>query len=142
MVNHNLILKTSIFESLLKIYKTSFYHERKLQEIEVANSYYRHVTPLIKEKAKINRFYFQRIKYTEQMNNEVVSEFISKVENKKVIENYIENTVDLYSDFTDLLIKSLNDASPVNPVSLIACLLKKDENGTIEINNVKYTLIH
>ena len=142
-MDHNLILRTVIFEQQLNIYKTSLFHERKIElqaELESIkptskNAYQRKALRTAISDCE------KAIERSEKYNNEVTKEFVSHCPDKLKILEYIDSTTDLFIDFTKLVIQSINDASTSNPVTLQASILKKGTGqNEIMINGEIFTV--
>ena len=139
----NLILRTCIQEYTLKIYKTALYHELKLKFESELNIEFQ--KPPTKERS----YNIREIKYeisrckdiiekSEKYNCETLKRFSHN--NQKVLD-FVDITNDLYCDFTDILLKSLDGVTKENPKNLVPAILEENINGSIEIKGKLYNLV-
>jgi len=135
MIN-KLLLKTAIFEHTLNVYKTSLLHELKLEklkeldELPVTNK--KQEYEYKKRVKEAEKHYNDWIKRSEKYNNE-----ISKlIEHKDLLEPIIDSSIDLYSEFTEIIIRAIQGYSGIKKFK--PCILEESKTGGLELNGKKY----
>ena len=137
MIN-KLILKTAVIEHALNVYKTSLIHELKLGKLKELDEKPVHNKKqeyeYKKQVKETEKYYNDWIKRCEKYNNE-----ISKlIDDKSLLNPIIDSSIDLYSAFTDVLIKSIQGSSGTK--NFTPCILEESENGTLFLDNKQYKI--
>ena len=132
-------LLTGIFEGVLKIYKSSLWHEMKLNEMKeldkmqvlTAKQEYEYK----KAVKQTEKFYNDKIKRTEKYNTEIL-DLINERTNAAPI---IDSSIDLYTRFTEVLLEVINNTNK-GETNLIPCLLQESKSGKLFIDGKQYEI--
>jgi ATP-dependent Lon protease len=142
---HKLILTTLLLESQLKIYKTALFHEQKLVEVDkwqklepTTTKDKRAVEVAIKQ---IESEFKKRIERAEKYNSEVLNDFLASTKYDKSILTFVDNSTDLYADFTALFVKAMSKVEKNKPCDVLACLLVKNDNGEFTKDGFSYNVL-
>ena len=139
------ILKTVLLERLLSVNKSSIWHEIKLQKLAEAEQIETKNTKqewLKKERIKdITNFFDAKIERCEKYNNEI-NNYFKNVGVSINIEGFTNDCQDMLNDYLNLFIKEIEKIEEGQRLDLTAAILKKDDAGLININRVRYNLIH
>lgn len=147
----NLMMNSIAFEALLKTFKTSLYNEwihqckseidriKSIPSIKYTIKGESKGNELQKLKLKI-KYYKTVIARTEKYNSEVTKMLTSRNE-KSSIESFIENSIDHYGDFTELLQDVFDGITETSPTKyVLPALLVKDPKGTLFHEGEQYTI--
>ena len=140
MNTNDLIMNTALFEGLLRIYKSQMIHEIKLEHLNKVRS----LNPkTAKEKALIKK-QIKEIELNAKKSIERCEKYncetVRMLDDRNVLSDFIENTIDMYSELSQLLQKCLKDASKTNPKRLRVCVLEENEKGTLFHDGKKYII--
>ena len=135
---NRLILKTALFEGVLRIYKTQLWHEMKLQQLEKLSKLQPETAKQKREIEKniksVQKDFNDRIKRAEKYNSEVLNE----CDNIKHLETFIDTSIDLYSDVTDTILNVLSDTNSTK--KLHAAILEESEDGSLFHKGKRYKI--
>ena len=128
----------AILEKALCYYKTDFLHNEKIERLTLWDKFKPKNTKekYQKEKAikQLEISYKNDIHLVEKQNSRFVNQL-------KGINDVVDETTDLYLNFTKLFFDALDLKKDTESIHISAALLIKDENGKYELDGIKYNLI-
>ena len=144
-----LLLKCSVLEHELRINKTNYYFNCKLEALEALNKLkeLRKKSPSKSLNRQITELKYScesfkdKLERAEKYNSEMLNEFLKHDGNNDLYQSIIENSTDLYDSLTIMFLKALSTIEKGKSKNISCALLEESENGTIFINGKKF-IIH
>lgn len=144
-----LLLNSIIYENLLTTYKSEFYRHliedlrTDIKNIKSSNILSSQKKIKIKEIEKKIKVFNKRIQRVGELNCEITKEFSTHAQKNLNVEEFVDNTSDLFLAFTDTVFNFSNNMSKEEVASFIPTILHQVEKkeSDISINNNFYKII-